>query len=95
LCGGRQLRLNLKTPLSGEVRVEAVAITHWVGKKRTEEVIPGRGFEDCDPIRGDHLAHPVWWQGQSDLGHADGQPVRLRFKLRHARLYAFELTPAA
>lgn len=88
---GRQLRLNLKTPLSGEVRVEAVAITSWVGKRKAEEVIAGRSCDDCDPIRGDHPAHTVTWQGQADLGHAGDQPVYFRFKLRAAKLYAFEV----
>jgi hypothetical protein len=64
----------------------------WVGKGRTEAVVPGRSFAECDPIRGDHLSHLVTWQGQRDLGHAAGQPVRLRFRLRHARLYAFAVT---
>jgi hypothetical protein len=89
---GRQLKLNLQTPISGEVRVEVVAIPRWVGKKRTEEVVAGRAFDDCDPISGDHLSHTVTWHGQTDLGHPDGISVRLRFQLRHAKLYAFEVT---
>ncbi|MBC8233648.1 hypothetical protein H8E77_29225 [bacterium] len=45
---GRQLRLNLKTPMTGEVRVEVVAITRWVHKKKTEEVINGRSLSDIE-----------------------------------------------
>ena len=86
---GRQLRINCKTPMAGEIRVEAVAITSWVRKQKTEEVIAGRSFEDCDPISGDHLAHTVTWKGQADLGHAENQPVYLRFKLRAAKLFSF------
>jgi hypothetical protein len=88
---GRRLRLNLKTPLSGEVRVEVVAITDWVGKKKTERVVEGRGFEDCDPISGDRLSQPVTWRGESDLRLPAGAAVRFRFRLRHAKLYAFEV----
>jgi len=88
---GRQLRLNLKTAMTGEVRVEVVAITKWVNKKKTEEVVDGRSFDDCEPISGDHLSHTVTWKGQTDLGHATEQPVYFRFKLRAAKLYAFEL----
>ncbi len=88
---GRQLRLNLKTPMTGEVRVEVVAITSWRHKKKTEAVIAGRSFDACDPLRGDHLSHPVTWEGKADLGHAIDQPVYFRFKLRAARLFAFEL----
>ena len=86
---GRQLRLNLKTPLSGEVRVEVVAVTKWVGKKKTEQVVEGRTFEDCDSISGDRLSHTVTWGGQSDLRLPEGAAVRLRFRLRAAKLYAF------
>ena len=87
---GRQLRLNCKTPIAGEIRVEVVAITSWVNKRKVEEVIPGRSFDDCAPINGNHLAHTVTWRGDADLGHAEDQPVYLRFKLRAAQLYAFE-----
>lgn len=91
---GRQLRLNVKTPLSGEVRVEVVAITNWVGKKKTEEVVAGRTFDDCDSISGDRPSHAVTWRGEADLGVPEGVPVRFRFALRAARLYAFEVQPA-
>jgi hypothetical protein len=87
---GRQLRINCKTPMTGEIRVEAVAITSWVGKKKTEEVIAGRRFEDCDPISGNHLSRTVTWKGLADLGHAENQPIYFRFKLRAAKLFAFE-----
>jgi hypothetical protein len=76
--------------LTGEVRVEVVAITRWVHKKRSEEVVARRRFEDCDPVCGDHTAHVVTWRGEADLGHALDQPLYLRFRLRAARLYAFE-----
>jgi len=88
---GRQLKLNLKTPMTGEVRVEVIAITSWVHKKKSEQVVDGHSFEDCDAIFGDHLSHTVTWKGQSVLGHAEGQPVYFRFKLRAAKLYAFEV----
>ena len=87
---GRQLRINCKTPMTGEIRVEVVEIKSWVRKNKTEEVIERRSFEACDPISGDHLSHTVTWKGQSDLGHAEDQPIYFRFKLRAAKLFAFE-----
>ena len=87
---GRQLRLNCKTPMTGEIRVEAVAITSWVHKKKTEEVIAGHSFENCDPISGDHLSHPVTWNGRADVGYAENQSVYFRFKMRAAKIFAFE-----
>jgi hypothetical protein len=88
---GRQLRLNVRTPIAGEVRVEVVAISNWVMKKKTEAVVEGRSFVECDPLRGDHLSQVVTWRGKADLGHGEGQPVYFRFRLRAARLFAFEL----
>ncbi|HGJ64427.1 TPA: hypothetical protein ENS27_03430 [bacterium] len=87
---GRQLKLNLKTAFIGEVRVEVVGISNWVHKKKKEELITGHSFDDCDPISGDHLSHIVTWKGNPDLGHAENQAIYLRFKLRCAKLYAFE-----
>jgi hypothetical protein len=87
---GRQIKLNLKTSMTGEVRVEVVAITSWVHKKKSEQVVEGRSFADCDAISGDHLSHTLTWQGQADLGHPEGQPVYFRFQLRAAKVYSFE-----
>jgi len=65
-----------------------------VGKKKTEQVVPGRSLEDCDSISGDRLSHTVTWGGESDLRLPEGAAVRFRFRLRAARLYAFEVLPA-
>ncbi|MBN1554796.1 MAG: hypothetical protein JXA11_08620 [Phycisphaerae bacterium] len=77
---GRTARLNFKTPLSGYVKVEA----------GDEKGVPfvNRTFDDCDWMTGDHLDQVVTWKGQSDLSHAEGQPVTLRFRLRNAELYS-------
>lgn len=88
---GRQLKLNVKTAYTGEVRVEVVKINSWHHKKKAEEVISGHAFHDCDPIFGDHISRTVTWKGNPDLGHAEEQPVYFRFRLRAARLFAFEL----
>lgn len=88
---GRQLKLNFRTPVSGQIRVEVVGITSWVRKRKEEQVIAGRTFADCDPLFGDQLSHTVTWRGQPDLGHAHDQPVYFRFNLRYAKLYSFEI----
>jgi hypothetical protein len=36
------------------------------------------------------VAHVVKWQGRSDVGPLAGRPVRLRFVMRSAKLYAFQ-----
>ena len=54
-------------------------------------VQPGFSAEDCTPIRGDHVRHSVRW-GDLDLNQA-GQPCRLRFLLKSAKLYSFRILP--
>jgi hypothetical protein len=51
------------------------------------------GLETCDAFSGDDVTHVVTWQGRRDLDALRGRPVRLKFVLRAARLYAFQ--PAA
>lgn len=45
---------------------------------------------DCTPVTGDGLELPVRW-GEKTLGDLAGQTVRLRFFLRDAEIYTFEL----
>ena len=75
----RSIELNVKTAPAGYVRVE-VADTD-------RNPLPGRRFEDCDPLGGDHLAAAVTWRGQTDLGHEKDAPIILRLRLRSADLY--------
>jgi len=77
---GREVHLNLCTHFSGYICVEAVG--------PDGRVLPGRSFSDCDPIDGDSINHIVTWNGESDLGHADGAPVSLRFRMRSAELFS-------
>ena len=44
---------------------------------------PGFSVHECIPLQGDHLQSRVEWSKHT--------PVRLRFYLRHARLYSFWL----
>ena len=74
---GRTVHLNFKTSPAGYVKVEA-----------SYEGAQGRTFEECDRLCGDHLDRVVTWKGQSDIGHAEGSPVALRFRLRSAELYS-------
>ena len=80
---GRRVRLNFRTATAGEVRVEALS-----GGKP----LPGRTFDDCDPLTGDDLDRDVSWRGRADLGHDPGAPVELCFRLRQADLFAVELS---
>ena len=79
---GNTLRLNVNTSASGEGRV---ALLDEAGKQ-----IPGFTIKDCDFISGDYLAKSVSWKGKTDVSALVGKPVRLRFEMRGAKLYAFQ-----
>lgn len=76
---GRRLLLNYGCSAAGEIRV---AVTSPSGK-------PFKGFtaEDCEPVCGDRIDHPVTWKGGS-LAKLSGRTVRLVFTLKDADLYA-------
>jgi hypothetical protein len=90
---GRKLALNVQTQRAGEVRVEVAVKGAGLGgiSGGLTEPVPGRSFQDCDPICADSLAHTVTWRGQADLGHPEGAPIALRFRMRAARIFAFEV----
>lgn len=50
--------------------------------------IPGFSMEDCDEIYGDHIERVVTWGGKSELKDLIGTPIRLKFKMSDADLYA-------
>lgn len=79
---GKQLALNLNASALGEVLVEL----------RDEKGAPIKGFtfEECDPIHRNHLAHVVTWNQKSDVQSLASQPVRIAFKLRAVKMYAFQ-----
>jgi len=79
---GNQLFVNLSTSAAGSLRVE---IQDLEG-----EVIPGFSAEACHAVVGDGIYLPVTWKGDPDLGALAGRPIRLRFILREADLYAFQ-----
>jgi hypothetical protein len=51
-------------------------------------VIPGFAWQDCEPLSGDSLAHPVRWRAKPDLAAIERIPIRLRALARRARLYS-------
>ncbi len=77
---GDQLSINYAAP-QGEVRVE---IQDAAGR-------PIEGYKESQSIalKGDAIHQTVRWQQGEDVGRLAGQPVRLRFVLRNADLYAF------
>lgn len=79
---GRRLALNFSTSAAGSVRVEIQDIK---GKP-----VSGFSLADCPPIFGDAIERPVAWNGGRDLKALAGKPVRLRFVLSDADVFAYQ-----
>ena len=86
--GGR-LEVNAWTGFGGEIRIE-LADASAETRRSPAEPVAGHALEECDPISGDSVRHTVTWKGRSDLSAWAGTPVRLRLRLRRARLYAIQ-----
>ena len=83
---GDHLLMNARAPRadSSEVKVELLDADGFP--------LPGYTMGENDPFRGDEIHHTVTWAGQSNLEALAGQPLRLRFHLKNAALYAFQFT---
>jgi hypothetical protein len=81
---GSRLHLNVSTSAAGTLRVE---IQDADGKP-----VPGFSLADCDDLFGDSLDREVTWKGRADVGSLAGKPVRLRFTLQDADLYALRFS---
>ena len=77
---GNPLRVNFSTSAAGSIRVEI--------QDEDGEPIPGFALADCPEIFGDSLERIVSW-GQAEVGSLAGRPIRLRFMLKDADLFAF------
>ena len=67
---------------AGQVSAEVV-------DAQSGEPVPGLSAGECEPVRGDQLRGRLSWNGAPDLSH--DRPVRVRFTVEGARLYAFWL----
>lgn len=79
---GTKLTLNLVSQI--ETRVEI--------QDETGKAIPGFTLEDCTPLVADSINEVVTWKGGS-LAQLTGKPVRLRFHLIEADLFALQFVP--
>jgi hypothetical protein len=78
---GAELELNFSTSAVGSVRVEIQDAEGYA--------LPGYSLEDCPEKFGDEIEGVMAWNGGSGVGALAGTPVRLRFVLKDADLYAF------
>lgn len=84
---GTALRLNFSTSAVGSVRVEI--------QDETGAAFPGFAMEDMSPLYGDRLDFAVAWKGGGDVSRFSGRPVRLRFELSDADVFAFRFNSDA
>jgi hypothetical protein len=79
---GKRLTLNLSTSAVGSVRVEI--------QDAGGAAVPGYALDDCPEIWGDEIARVVAWKSGTDVSGLAGRPVRLRFVMKDADVYAFQ-----
>ena len=82
---GNELRLNLSSSAAGGVSVE---IQDAGGKP-----IPGFTLGECIELNTDDLSRVVSWKSGSNVSSLSGKPVRLRFRLKDADLFALQFFP--
>jgi hypothetical protein len=75
---GQTLHLNFDVKRAGYIQVEI-------------EGVKGRKLADCDPLFGNSLKKQVAWKGNASLGVENDKPVPLRFRMRSAKLFSFEV----
>ena len=78
---GRELLLNYSTSAAGWVKVEIQDIER--------KPVPGFSMADADELYGDQLEGRAQWRSGPDLTALISRPVRLRFALKDADLFAF------
>lgn len=83
---GKELAVNFATSAAGGVRVE---VQDAAGKP-----LPGFTLADAVETIGNETDRVVRWKAGTDLGAQAGQPVRLRFVMKDARLYSFRFRAA-
>lgn len=81
---GSRLELNVDTSAVGDLRVEVLG--------GAGQSVPGFSLADADLVQGNFLRKVITWRGNEDLSRLRGRPVRLRFVMRAAKLYAFQFT---
>lgn len=75
-------RLTLNIASKGATRVE---VQDAGGK-----ALPGFTLADASPIIGDSIEHTVMWKSGSELRKLAGRPVRLKFELKDADVFAMK-----
>jgi hypothetical protein len=78
---GRRLVINYACADAGSVRVEL--------QSADGSPLENYALADCTPLKGDAIDQVVTWKEGTDVGRLAGRPVRLRFEVKNADLFAF------
>ncbi len=79
---GNRLELNMDAGAGGSVRIALL--------DREGEPIPGYSLEDSQVLGGNSVRRIATWRKGPDVSALSGRPVRLHWKLRDVKLYAFQ-----
>ncbi|MFM8215637.1 MAG: DUF1549 domain-containing protein, partial [Pirellula sp.] len=79
---GDRLVINASTSAAGSIRVELV--------DSKGEALDGFRMDECQPFVGDAIGATIQWKSNPDMRKLKGQPIRARFELQDADLYAIE-----
>ncbi len=82
LFAGRKLALNFATSAAGAIRIEI--------QDADGNPLDGFRLEEAPEIFGDDVERIAPWKEGSNLGALSGKPVRLRFVMSDADLFAFQ-----
>lgn len=77
-----RLELDMDCSATGEVWFEV--------RDDSAHPSPGYTLQESVSVDGNQVAVPVFWKERDDLAELMGRPVRLHFKLRPCKLYAFQ-----
>ena len=86
--GGR-MALNVRTKPGGSVTVELCN-----ADTVDAQGLPEDAYCQSQPITGDSTAAAVKWKGGFDIRKLAGKPILMQFRMRDAKLYAFQFLSA-
>ena len=78
---GKSLQINFATSAAGSVRIEL--------QQAHRQPVEHFTLADSEEIYGDAIERQVSWNSRTDVSHLAGQPVRIRFILSDAEIFAF------
>lgn len=82
---GKELTVNFATSAAGGIRVEV--------QDASGKPVPGFTLADAVETIGNEIDRVVHWKSGRDVSQLAGQPVRLRFVMKDARLFALQFRP--